>query len=343
LPALLLAGRPARAAVAPQPADIQEWHAFRTRFIAPDGRVVDTGNDGISHSEGQGWAMLLAEWVGDRPAFDLVLGWTRRVLARRSDALHAWRYNPAAAMPVDDPNNATDGDLMIAWALLRAAQRWGGVEYGPLGTATARDILRLLLRPVAGRMLLLPGLRGFEHQEHVVVNPSYYAFPAFRLLAIAVPDPLWLQLAGDGLTLLRQGRFGRWGLPPDWLAVPRGGGAPSLPRDRPPRFSYDAVRVPLYMSWARLADEPAVTGAVRFWREHDQRRMPAWADLSTGALASYEAPAGVAAVSRLARAAHAERELMGNPPSIVSETDYYSAALSLLCRMAWQDLEGRNG
>jgi endoglucanase len=349
LPALLLAGHPGRAAGAPPPPPlpptpgIEEWHVFRARFIAADGRVVDTGNDGISHSEGQGWAMLLAEWFDDRVTFDLVLGWTRRILARRGDALHAWRYNPGAATPVDDLNNATDGDLMIAWALLRAARRWGGAEYGPLGTATARDILRLLLRPVAGRLLLLPGVLGFEHREHVVVNPSYYAFPAFRLLAVAVPDPLWLQLAGDGIALLRQGRFGRWGLPPDWLAVPRAGGASSLPRDRPPRFSYDAIRVPLYMTWAGLADEPAVTGAVRFWREQRRVPPPAWADLSTDALAPYEAPAGVVAVSRLARAAHAERELISNLSSIVSETDYYSAVLSLLCRMAWQDSGGRAG
>ena len=39
-------------------ADQAEWLAFRNRFIAPEGRVVDTGNGGVSHSEGQGYAML---------------------------------------------------------------------------------------------------------------------------------------------------------------------------------------------------------------------------------------------------------------------------------------------
>src|SRR5690606_25275712 len=37
------------------------WTDFRTRFIADDGRVVDTGSGGVSHSEGQGWSMLFAE------------------------------------------------------------------------------------------------------------------------------------------------------------------------------------------------------------------------------------------------------------------------------------------
>jgi endoglucanase len=341
LPAII-AARPV-AAHAAGPAELREWRAFRGRFIAADGRVIDTGNGGISHSEGQGWGLLLAERFGDRACFDLLLGWTRRVLARPRDALHAWKYSAAAAAVVDG-NNATDGDLMIAWALLRAQQRWGGTEYGPLGTATARDILRLTMKPAAGRLLLLPGARGFEHRDHVVVNPSYYAFPAFRPLAAAVPDPRWLQMAGDGLALLRAARFGRWGLPPDWLAVPRERGAPlALAPDRLPRFSYDAIRVPLYLAWAGLADEPPVSAAVRFWRQYGGRRPPAWADLRTDALAPYDALAGMTAVARLARAAQAERELTVNQTSIVTETDYYSAALSLLSRVAWRDSALRGG
>ena len=46
------------------------WPAFKARYMAPEGRIVDTGNGGISHSEGQGYGMLLAEAAGDRAAFD---------------------------------------------------------------------------------------------------------------------------------------------------------------------------------------------------------------------------------------------------------------------------------
>jgi endoglucanase len=336
---ILLLGRTARAMSAIRPLDAEEWRAFKARFLAPDGRVIDTGNDGVSHSEGQGWALLCAVRFDDRASFDLILGWTRRVLARQSDMLHAWRYRPGVATAVDDPNNATDGDLMIAWALLQARRRWGGTEYGAMGTAITRDILRLLVREVDGRTLLLPGLRGFEQRDHVVVNPSYYAFPAFRALAQAVPDPRWLQMAGDGLELLRRGRFGRWQLPPDWLSVSRTGGRLAMPRNWPPRFSYDAIRVPLYMTWAGMADEPAVTAAARFWRAHEGRRPPAWADLTTNALAPYDAPPGVVAVASVIRAAHDERELISGIPSIVARTDYYSAALTLLSRIAWHDSE----
>ena len=42
-----------------QPPD-PRWAAYKTRFFQPEGRIVDTGNGGVSHSEGQGYGLLLA-------------------------------------------------------------------------------------------------------------------------------------------------------------------------------------------------------------------------------------------------------------------------------------------
>lgn len=322
-----------------------EWAAFRAAYLRADGRVVDTGNQNISHSEGQGWALLCAERVGDREAFDRVLGWTRRTLQRPGDALFAWRFRPEGAAAgtagVDDPNNATDGDLMIAWALLRGAQRWNDPALQEQGVAIARDILRLLVRQVGETVLLLPGASGFEHRHHVVVNLSYYAYPAIRTLARVVPDPLWLRLTADGLALTRRARFGRWQLPPDWLAVPRTGGMPTPAPGWPPRFSYDAARVPLYLAWAGLGREPAAAMAARFWTDPAHPRLPAWADLASNIVSPYPASAGIAAIARLATARAAlrgddapqEHEL----PGIGDAKDYYPAVLTLLARLAWRD------
>ncbi len=325
---------PAAAFQARPPSDIQraEWAAFRDRFLAPEGRIVDTGNQNISHSEGQGWALMSAVRADDREAFDRILAWTVATLRRPQDELFAWRFRPQASTPVDDPNNATDGDLFIAWALLEAGQRWGNRDHTAQGTAMARDILRLLVRPVGEELVLLPGLRGFERAGHVVVNPSYYAFPAIRALALAVPDPAWFQLVVDGLALLRRGRFGRWRLPPDWLAVPRGEGRLAPATGWPARFSYDAVRVPLYLAWAGLAEEPGLTGPARFWQDHAaQRLMPAWTDLSSNHLSPYAASRGIGAVAQLTR------EVAGLPTDVVRiharhppVEDYYSAVLHLL-------------
>ena len=322
--------------------DSLEWLAFCGRFLRPDGRVVDTSNGGVSHSEGQGWALLCAERAEDRATFDQVLGWTRRSLARRGDALFAWRWRPdGAGGAVDDPNNATDGDLMIAWALLRAGQRWRDGDYTAQGVAVARDVLRLLVRQVGDETVLLPGAAGFEQREHVVLNPSYYAFPALRALAQAVPDPLWLKLAADGLGLLRRARFGRWGLPPDWVALSRAGGRAAPAPGWPPRFSYDAVRVPLYLAWAGLGREPAVANAVRFWADPQHRRLPAWADLASDGVSPYGAPAGIRAIVQLATTRNGEGgAAFQSLPSVDETRDYYSAALTLLVRLAWRDSQG---
>ncbi len=316
-----------------------DWAAFRGRFMAPEGRLVDTGNNRVSHSEGQGYGLLLAVRADDRASFDKMLAWTRRVLKRRNDTLSAWRFTPDAANPVADQNNASDGDLFISWALLEAGRRWGQAEHTTLGTAIARDVLKHVVRRTAGQTLLLPGARGFDRRDRIVVNPSYYAFPAIRALAQAVPDPAWVRLATDGLGLLRAARFGKWNLPPDWLSIAKSDGALSLPDDFPPRFSFDAVRVPLYLAWARLGTEPAVSNSATFWADPSHNVIPAWVDLTSNTIAPYAASPGVAALARFASAQRAGSP--GEPrglPALAASPDYYSAVLGMLVRLAWSDL-----
>jgi endoglucanase len=310
-----------------------EWTRFRSRFLTDDGRLLDTGNGGISHSEGQGWGMMFALAHDDRATFRLIHGWTRRVLGRRTDALFSWRFRPAGNPPVDDPNNATDGDLYIAWALVRAGQRWGDPALVEEGAAIGRDVLRLLTREAGGLLLLLPGAAGFEDAQRTVVNPSYLVLPAYAALDEVVRDRRWRQLAADGLTLLRQARFGRWGLPPDWLAIDRQTGRLAPAEGWPPRFSYDAVRVPLLLAWSGNATEPAAVAAARFWTDRSHAQMPAWTDLATGATSPYAASGGIRAVAQLA----AER-IGAAPPAAPAQLDpsddYYSAALKMLSRLA---------
>lgn len=321
----------------PPPALRLAWGAFRTRFLLPEGRVVDTGNGGISHSEGQGWALFCAERCGDRASFDRLLDWTQQALRRPDDRLHAWRHVPGAAQTRSDRNNASDGDLFIAAALLLAARRWEQPAYATAGAAMARDVLRLLLRQVAGRTVLLPGAAGFEDAEGVVLNPSYYAFPAIRLLARAVPDPAWLRLVADGLGLLRAARFGRWGLPPDWLALHQADGRLGLAPGWAPRFSYDAVRVPLYMAWAGLEDEPALRAALAFWNDPAHPHLPAWVDLTSNQVSPYAAKGGVAAIRYLVTS----KLGLGGPVAPVmlrAEDDYYAAMLKIMTLMTQMEI-----
>ncbi len=124
-----------------------EWGIYRDRFVGDDGRVHDTGNNQVSHTEGQGLAMLFAEAFDDRATFDRVWNWTRANLRRPDSALFAWRWDPNSENPVADTNNATDGDILIAWALARAARHWHAPAYRKEARAHSRRDPRQAGRP----------------------------------------------------------------------------------------------------------------------------------------------------------------------------------------------------
>jgi endo-1,4-beta-D-glucanase Y len=324
-------GSAAGPAAASPPVDA-EWRAFRNRYVTAPGRVIDTANNGISHSEGQGYGMFFAVQFNDRASFDRLWGWTQHNLARRQDGLFAWRYDSRSNFPVSDTNNATDGDIYIAWALAMAAERWGIPDYRAAATRMVEDILKCCVTEVGGRTILLPGTGGFRSAEGTVVNLSYYAFPALRALSRLVSDRRWARLERDGLEMIRDASLGRWRLPPDWLLLPQSGG-PSVPAPAwPARFSWDALRVPLNLAWLQ-ADHETIAAARRFWSDPGHRqRPPAWVDLRTGEMPPYAGHAGVRAVQALVGSRQGER------PQVLIRVeeapDYFGAALVLQARIA---------
>ncbi len=309
-----------------------DWAVFRSRFLTQDGRVVDTGNGGISHSEGQGWGMLFAEAAGDKESFDLILAWTSTHLARPGDSLHIWKYDPNAAHPTADPNNATDGDIFIAWAMARAAQRWNEPALFVAASAIAGDILAKLCVQQSGRFFLLPGISGFASPKNFDLNPSYYVFPAFDTLALLAPSQNWDSLRSDGLNTLQNGLFGEWGLPPDWLAVSRPDLTLTPAAGWPPRFSFDAIRVPLWLTWAAAMPAKMAANFLRYWQSSAFSPRPAWVNLTDNTFANFPAPSGMTAVASLTLAA--QNNTAPQLPRVAEAPDYYSAALTLLCRVA---------
>jgi len=330
----LSAASPARA---DSPTVASEWEIFRSRFVSPDGRVVDTGNGGISHSEGQGWGMLFAEAAGDQDSFDMIYAWTSTHLRRPADSLHIWKYDPASAHPTSDPNNATDGDIFITWALARGAQRWGQTGLAVAATAIAGDILAKLCVQQNQTLFLLPGINGFASPKSFNLNPSYYVFPAFDTLSQLAPSDNWNLLRADGLDTLQNGLFGSWGLPPDWLAVSRADLSLAPAPGWPPRFSFDAIRVPLWLTWAGAM--PAAMGAnfLQYWQSGSFPYRPAWIDLEDGSYANFAAPSGMTAIANLTMASLTNTA--PQLPSVADAADYYSAALTLLSRMAASHME----
>ena len=331
----LAPGHRAEAARANFPINDPDWTSFKSRFVTADGRVVDTGNNGISHSEGQSYGMLFALTFGDQASFDLIKGWTAKNLSRPTDALHIWRYQPNQKNPTPDENNATDGDLVIAMALSRAATLWGRAEDGNQARAIAQAIRQKLIVNAGTRLVLLPGVNGFQRKSEVIANLSYNNFVAFRELAVIDPSPLWQVLGLDALALIEAARFGRWQLPPDWLAVPLHGGNVTVASGWPPLCSYDAIRVPLNLVWGQNLPAAVAASFEDFWST-GAHYQPAWANLKTNAVSTYAAAGGLVAVRDITSATSPQ---LGLPvlPRVQQCTDYYSSALALLSRIAWAE------
>jgi endoglucanase len=320
----------------PDKLDRQLWSQYRSRFISADGRVIDRDNDpgGITHSEGQGYGMLLAEAAGDRECLDMLWQWTRNHL-RRPDGLFSWKFAACGAQGscVADKNNASDGDILIAWALLRAGKDWGRTDYVAAARDIARSVSDKLTVDIGTEKLLLPAVDGFSDQSGVVVNLSYWVFPAFKAFTAAFNEPVWARLSEGAYHLLREARFGKWQLPPDWLQM--GDGAVRIAEKFPPRYSFDAVRIPLYLVWGDITDQETLASFLSFWAAFSPQAAPAWVDLKTDAVAPYSWSTGVASIARLTeRATHTDDGATLEPFVPSPQDGYFSWSLSLLTRIA---------
>ncbi|WP_158047370.1 glycosyl hydrolase family 8 [Skermanella pratensis] len=323
----------AGAASAGAPLHRSEWQAFVTRFVLPEGRVSDTGNKGISHSEGQGYGMVMATAYGDRETFDRLWRWTAANLQVRGDHLFAWKWEPGPAAATD-LNSASDGDILIAWGLLRAAGTWNDEGYAAAALAILDDVRdRLVVETSLGRVLL-PGPEGFVRDGSVVLNPSYWVFPALEAFARRHDGDLWRAVSDSGRALIRRARFGEAGLPPDWVEL--AGTGMRLPSGFETVFGFNAIRVPLYAIWGGLDDADALNRPViSWWSGHDGAPyIPATVDLATNARAPYGLSAGGRAVSVLTRFRGDALPLL---PSLGDADDYYSATLILLTKIAFSE------
>jgi len=321
------------AAVTSHAADA-DWELFRQAFVEPAGRVVDTGQDRISHSEGQGFAMLFAVHYDDRASFERVWQWTRKNLQVRDDALLAWRWQPERG--VTDRNDAADGDILVAWALVRAGEKWKSAEHLESGKRIARDIRARLLRRVAHGLVLLPGLEGFDKPDGMTINLSYWVFPALRDFERVDPAPEWEETARSAIAILRYAYFGRWRLPPDWLRL----GERVAPGGPPPeRFGFDAVRIPVYLLWSRRETDALLQPYRDFWKHFEgARELPAYTNLKDDSVDSHGAGQGIRAIAQAVRElprASAERL-----PALEQGQSYYSSVLLLLAKVALRERGG---
>lgn len=304
-------------------ADGAAWSAWKARFLSPDGRIIDSLQGGVSHSEGQGYGLLLAQAQGDRVAFEAIEAWTRSNLLVRDDPLMAWRWRPGVGVDGSDWHTATDGDLFRAWALHRAAvfSTWDGHDATAAGIAHALAAICLAPDPRAGNEpVLLPSAETPAIPGQLLFNPSYIMPRALQELGQAHGATDLIRAADHGETLL--GELAEGGLVPDWALLTPDGFA--MPGDRSANAGYDAIRVPLYLAWSGRWSHPAVRQTQRLYRRHAPTPVVATRD---GRELEASDDRGYRALRNLLLCEEA-------PPGTPSDEPYYPATLGLLADVA---------
>ncbi len=313
------------------PADA--WRAYRDKFIQPDGRLVDIDTGGVSHSEGQGYGMLLAVMANDRETFGRLWTWAAQNLFVRGDNLAAWRWHPGQTPNIRDNNNATDGDLLISWALARAAKRWNSSDYRMASRRIALAVGKLIDKSNPAAPVLPPASFGFgrdQMPDGPVINLSYLVFPAFDELKSVAPEVDWGGLRRSSVALVEKARFGPSGLPADWISMATAQLQPA--QFQPGVFGYESIRIPLYLAWSSASSPKALGSFTSFWKGPEGDN-PAVIDLKSGKPKEALRDAGYRAVVALAQCAATGQAFA---PSLmkVDHSRYYPATLQMLALAA---------
>ena len=138
---------------------------------------------------------------------------------------------------------------------------------------------------------------------------------------------VWKDLISDGQKLLGKMHFGNSQLPSDWVSLYSDGR--TVPAKQwPARFSYDAIRVPLYvygLTTAARSFRFTKTGGDAFPRD----KTPAWVNVTTGDPAPYMMDGGLVGGTRFSAPVGSVAQ-----PQIMAQEDYYSASLKMLVALS---------
>lgn len=241
------------------------WHAFSSRFVQADGRVLaDESEQRYSTSEGQAYALFFTLVANDRAAFERILVWTRDNLAEGDLAarLPAWQWGkrPDGEWGVVDQNSASDADTWMAYTLLEAGRLWREPRYTAQGNLMLANIRIHLIRdfPGAGAMLL-PAASGFDLEEGGArLNPSYFPVQLLRAFSIADPSGPWSQVIENGFELLKSSS--PKGYAPDWAGYVPDRGYLTDPK-LGATGTHDAIRV--YLWWGMLSRQDPVAAQLK--------------------------------------------------------------------------------
>jgi hypothetical protein len=231
-------------------------------------RVQRTSSDGVSAatpagstvSEGIGYGMLIAVYMGDHALFDNL--WKYSQLHLDSNGLMNWSITSAGTNTPMEGGGATDADEDIAWALAMADKQWGSSGSLNYLTLAKTEIAAIWNHEVYDSKLAGPGDSWGPTDLYGDINISYFAPAYYRLFKQLDGGHAWeavTQTVYDTIlnTLTSGNKNMTNGLVPGW-STSTGGSSSAGPFN----YQYDACRTPfrIGVDWC-LEGGPAASAA----------------------------------------------------------------------------------
>ena len=217
---------------------------------------------GSTVSEGIGYGMLIAVYMGDQALFDDLWRYEQGWLD--DNGLMNWYINAAGTM-VLGTGGATDADEDMAFALLMADRQWGGSgAIGKTYLQAAKDqIGKIWNLEIWDYKLIKPGDTWGDASS---INISYFAPAYYRLFARVdtANTTNWnmaLQASYDTLALALNSGSGNQanGLVPAWCDSNGSPNPGAIMTGAPINYQYDACRTPfrIGMDWCLFGETRA--------------------------------------------------------------------------------------
>jgi endo-1,4-beta-D-glucanase Y len=222
------------------------------RVKRPSEPVLDTNS---TVSEGIGYGMIVAVFMGDQTTFDGL--WKYEQAHLDENGLMNWYLLASGDLGMNGGGGATDADEDMAFALLMADKQWGGK--GSLADTyynyAKKQIAAIWLHEVVDSKLAGPGDHWADQWNNINISyfaPSYYRL--FQKVTVTdtpgwpsgAPAPDWnavMKTAYDTIDFALKPDFGNQnnGLVPAWCASHD---PICSPRDSAANYQYDSCRTP---------------------------------------------------------------------------------------------------
>jgi endoglucanase len=219
---------------------VRTWYSqWAPKYLMECNGNLLPGTDPLSTAlvEAQGFAMIAAAYMGDKPTFDQLNGYYEAKLTSQGCNLMGWKNNCSG---FEDQGSATDGDIDVASGLIVAHWQWPDAGYDDKARSVIGALKNMIL-DCSGTSALHPGCsNGTRWGGCNETDISYYSPAFFRYFAEISNDPAWTKLADDSHVLRDRAAHPTTGLVPDWQSTSGTAGAGS----RKGYFSFDAIRTP---------------------------------------------------------------------------------------------------